>query len=75
MVFVLMGERAVAVVAKHFSLLTHIFKPLLTEPQDKFNNSYYNIQIEESGENRVIHSTFVCNVKLIGKKDKQQSKK
>ncbi len=34
-------------VAKHFSLLTHIFTPLLTEPQAEFNNSHQNIQIED----------------------------
>ena len=47
MVFVLMAQRAETGVAKHFSLLTHIFTPLLTEPQGEFDNSHKNIQTDD----------------------------
>lgn len=47
MVFVLMAERAETGVAEHLLLLTHIFTPLLTEPQAKFNSSHQIIQIED----------------------------
>ena len=45
--FVLMAEKAETGVPEPFSLLTHIFTPLLTEPQAKVNNSLYNIQVED----------------------------
>lgn len=47
MVFVLMVERAEMGVAEHFLLLTHTFTPYLTEPKAKFNNSHWNIKIED----------------------------
>lgn len=45
--FVLMPERAETGVAEHFLLLTHIFTPLLTEPQAKFNKCDKNIQTKD----------------------------
>lgn len=51
-------------VAKHFSLLTHIFTPLLTEPQGEFNNSHKTIQMED-GETGAL---FLVKIFLLKKK-------